>query len=205
MTYPSHSPLGDSRGQARPQASSAEDSRERAIRLLTDAYAYDVITDFEFERRLGQLSLNATPAMIDSLVADLAPRSSGLVRDAVPGYALAPTEGRIVGFMSETRRKGPWRVPQHLFVRAIMSDMKIDLRYAAMPPGCTIEVKAVMSSVSIIVPPGLIVAFNIDPFMGNAGSDADDRSLLGHGQPHLNVFGSAIMAEVRVRVRGLTR
>lgn len=200
MTYPTSSPYGSSVGQAGP----LDDARERAVRLLSDAYAYDVITDIEFERRLGQLISAASPAMIDSLVADLAQRS-GLVRDAVPGYTMAPSEGRIVGFMSETRRKGPWRVPQHLLVRAVMSDMKIDLRYAAIPPGCSIEVKAVMSSVSIIVPPGLVVAFNIDPFMGNARSDADDVSLGGDGLAHVHVHGSAIMAEVRVRVRAFGR
>ncbi|MEP6732207.1 MAG: hypothetical protein ABJE10_16295, partial [bacterium] len=59
-------------GGAMSKAQPFEDARERAIRLLTDAYAYDVITDVEFERRLGQLTLTATPAMIDSLVADLA-------------------------------------------------------------------------------------------------------------------------------------
>jgi hypothetical protein len=204
MSYPSYSPLDGSQSRPQPAPSTLDESRERAIRLLTDAYAYDLITDFEFERRLGQLTLNATPATIDSLVADLAPRS-GLVRDAVPGYLPAPTEGKIVGFMSETRRKGPWRVPQNLLVRAVVSDMKIDLRYAVIPPGCSIEVRAVMSSVSIIVPPGLVVAFNIDPFMGNAGSDAHDGSLSTNGLAHVNVHGRAIMAEVRVRVRGLGR
>ena len=187
-----------------PLAQANEAAQERAVRLLTDAYAYDVITDIEFERRLGQLSSAASPAMIDSLIGDLAQRS-GLVREAVPGYAMAPSEGRIVGFMSETRRKGPWRVPQRLLVRAVMSDMKIDLRYAAIPAGCSIEVKALMSSVSIIVPPGLVVAFNIDPFMGNARSDADDMSLGGGGLAHVHVHGSAIMAEVRVRVRAFGR
>jgi hypothetical protein len=201
MAYPSYSPSNGSRSQPRPQAPVVEDSRERAIRLLTDAYAYDEITEFEFERRLAQLSLAATPGMINSVVADLGQRS-GLVRDPVPGYLPAPIEGKIVGFMSETRRKGPWRVPQRLTLRAIMSDVKIDLRYAVIPPGCTIEVRAVMASVSIIVPPGLNVAFHVNPFMGAAGSDADDVMM---GNSHVHVHGSAIMAEVRVRVRALGR
>jgi hypothetical protein len=204
MPYPSYSPPNGSHSQPRPLSRSEDDSRERAIRLLTDAYAYDEITEFEFERRLGQLSSAATPGTINSVVADLGQRS-GLVRDPMPGYLPAPSEGRIVGFMSETRRKGPWRVPQNLLLRAVMSDMKVDLRYAAIPPGCTIEVKAVMSSVSIIVPPGLVVAFNIDPFLGAAGSDAADGGMSSLSRPHVSVFGSALMAEVRVRVRALGR
>ncbi|MEO8337029.1 MAG: DUF1707 domain-containing protein [bacterium] len=202
MAYPSYSPPRGFPSQPRPLSSSVDDSRERAIRLLTDAYAYDEITEFEFERRLGQLSAAGTPAMINTVVADLGQRG-GLVRDPVPGYLPAPAEGRIVGFMSETRRRGPWRVPQRLLVRATMSDVKIDLRYAAIPPGCAIEVRALMSSVAIIVPPGMNVGFHIDPFLGAAGSDADDNLL--PGMSHVSVTGSCFMAEVRVRVRALGR
>jgi hypothetical protein len=204
MNYPSYSPPNGSHVQPRPPLPAAEDSRERAVRLLTDAYAYDEITEFEFERRLGQLSAAVTPAMMNSVVADLGQRA-GLVRDPVPGYLPGPTEGKIVGFMSETRRKGPWRVPQRLIIRAIMSDMKIDLRYAVIPPGCKIEVRAVMSSVSIIVPPGLNVAFDIDPFLGAAGSDADDYMVQPRSLSSVSISGSAVMAEVRVRVRAVGR
>ncbi len=202
MAYPSYSPPNGSRSQSRPLSSSVDVSRERAIRLLTDAYAYDEITEFEFERRLGLLSAAHTPARVDSVVADLGHRG-GLVRDPVPGYLPAPLEGKIVGFMSETRRNGAWRVPQRLVIRAVMSDVKVDLRYAILPRGCTIEVKAVMASVSIIVPPGVQVAFHIDPFMGAAGSDADDS--FAPGTSHVSVHGSAIMADVRVRVKALGR
>ncbi|MEO8336139.1 MAG: DUF1707 domain-containing protein [bacterium] len=202
MSYPSYSPPNGSRSQPRPLSPGLDDTREHAIRLLTDAYAYDEITEYEFERRLAQLSSAVSPGMMNSVVADLGQRA-GLVRNPVPGYLPAPREGKIVGFMSETRRKGPWRVPQRLLVRATMSDVKIDLRYAAIPAGCAIEVKALMSSVAIIVPPGLNVGFHIDPFMGAAGSDADDS--LDPTMSYVSITGSCIMAEVRVRVRGLGR
>lgn len=183
----------------------AADARERVIRILTDAYAYDVITDFEFERRLGQLGLAATRTSIDAVVADL-PASGSVARETSLGYEpLARGEGRIVGFMSETCRRGPWRVPQHLMIRAVMCDMKIDLRYASIPPGCSIEVNAIMASVSLIAPPGLVVDFNVDPILGSAGSDADDGLLSGIGGAHVVVHGNAIMADVRVRVRPLGR
>jgi hypothetical protein len=182
----------------------ADEARERAIRILTDAYAYDAITDFEFERRLAQLGVSATRTSIDAVVADLSSTGSE-ARMVSPTYApAAPSEGRIVGFMSETRRKGPWRLPQHLTIRAVMCDMKLDLRYAAIPNGCMLEVKALMSAVSIIVPPGLVVGFDIDPILGAAGSDADG-GLFGASGAHVHVTGSAIMSEVRVRVRQLGR
>jgi hypothetical protein len=192
----------DSRaGAAFPVGLPADDARERAIRLLTDAYAYDVITDVEFERRLGQLGLASTSSSIDAVVADL-PAVGTAVRDTTStAFPLALSESRIVGFMSETRRNGPWRVPQRLTIRAIMCDMKIDLRYAAIPPGCSIEVKAVMANVSFIAPPGMVVDFNVDPVMASARSDADGGTMAGHGPAHVRISGTAIMSEVRVRMR----
>ena len=205
MTEPHPPSIDDPGSTGRVSGPVAADARDRAIQILTDAYAYDVITDSEFERRLGLLGLGATRASLDAVVADL-PGAGHASRDmSLRAASLFQSEGRIVGFMSDTRRKGPWRLPQRLIVRAVMCDMKLDLRYAAIPPGCSIEVKAVMSSVSLIAPPGLIVDFNIDPIMAYAESDADGGHFGGVGATHVRVHGSAIMAEVRVRVRQLGR
>ena len=180
-----------------------DDARERAIRILTDAYAYDVISDLEFERRLEMLGKSVAASSIDAVVADLP--TEGRHMRATPGHViLAPREGRISGLMSETRRTGPWRVPERLAVRAIMCDMKLDLRYAAVPPQCDVDVTAVMSSVAIIVAPGTLVDFDVSPVMGAAGSGADDF-FRDPASAHIRVRGKAIMAEVRVKVRRLGR
>ena len=178
-----------------------DETRERAIRILTDAYAYDVISDTEFERRLELLGKATGTPGIDAVVADL-PREGSLARRRPDYGPLAPSEGRISGLMSEIRRTGPWRVPERLSVRAIMCDMKLDLRYAALPARCEIDVTAVMAAVAIIVAPGTLVDFNVDPIMGAAGSGADDF-FRDPGSAHLRVRGKAVMAEVRVKVRRL--
>ena len=181
----------------------ADEARERAIRILTDAYAYDVISDVDFERRLDMLGKSLAASSMNAVVADL-PVQGTLVQRAPEYGVLAPREGRIVGLMSETRRTGPWRVPERLTVRAIMCDMKLDLRYAALPPQCEIDVTAVMSSVAILVAPGTLVDFVVNPFMGAAGSGADDF-FRDPSSAHIRVRGQAIMAEVRVKVRRLGR
>lgn len=177
------------------------DPRERAVRLLTDAYAYDVIDDIEFERRLDLLGLQKSPAAIEAVVSDL-PASPEHARATASG--LRPTlqdEGRILGFMSETGRKGQWRVPSRFNVNAFMCDMKLDLRYASIPPGCVISVRAFMSSVSLIIPPGMMVEFRVDPFMGSARSEADNGQRYADGAAHVHVHGTAVMSDVKVRVR----
>jgi hypothetical protein len=181
-----------------PLAPSLDDARERAIRLLTDGFAYDVITVDEFEWRLGRLGQSHNITAIDSLVADLASPSRAFVE---PQSAAVEREGRLLGLMSETRRGGPWRVPQHLRIKAVMSEVTVDLRYALIPPGCSIDVTAVMANVRFIVPPGLVVDFDVGAFIGAAGNDERAVSFDAYAPPNVRIRGSAIMAEVRVRVR----
>jgi hypothetical protein len=180
-------------------------ARERAIRLLTDGFAYDVITVDEFEWRLGQLSLASSSHAIDALVADLAAPAHGLAVSAPSSATMPPSEGRILGIMSETRREGPWRVPQALRVKAVMSEVKLDLRYAVLPPNCTIDISALMANVSFTVPPGMIVDFDVSSIMASTRNEARGEGMTGYALHHVRIRGSAIMAEVRVRVRGLGR
>jgi hypothetical protein len=183
---------------------SVDQARERAIHLLTDGYAYDVITEEEFEWRLAQMSHADSPHAIDALVADLVVRPPVSAGATLPYSPVFEPEGRILGIMSETRRLGPWRVPQRLRVKGIMSDVKIDLRYAVLPPACTIDVTAIMANVSFIVPPGMVVAFDVMSIMASANNGAR-AAATGYTLPHVRIHGSAFMSEVRVRVRELGR
>ena len=182
-------------------ATSLDEARERAIRLLTDGFAYDVITVEEFEWRLGQLSRADSPRAVDALVTDLGtPAHPDARRESM---ANVEPEGRILGIMSETRRQGPWRVPRRLVVKAVMSDVKIDLRYAVIPPECMIDVTAIMANVSIIVTPGMIVDFDVTPIMASAGNATRAMGTSIHALPRVRIRGTAIMAEVKVKVREL--
>ncbi len=181
-----------------------EQAREHAIRVLSDGYAYDAIAEDEFEWRLGQLSLANSPAEIQALIADLPAGGSATATAPFAGGAYsgvpAAARERISGIMSEVRRDGVWRLPQLLRVSAVMSSVRLDLRQAVIPPGCLIEVRAIMANVSIIVPPGLPVEFDVSPFMGTARNDST-RVPAAFGAPLVRVAGNAVMAEVRVRVR----
>lgn len=181
----------------------ATEARERAIALLTDGYAYDALTEAEFEWRLGELMRAESTAAIDALVSDLAPgRLVATGHDAAP--VPAPSRGRLVGFMSESRRMGPWRVPHHLRILGVMSNMVVDLRYAVMPDDCEIEISAIMASVTILVSPTMVVDFDALPIMGSAKSAANSIPTRG-SRPPLRVHGTAIMSEVQVKVRDLGR
>lgn len=177
-------------------------ARERAVKLLTDGYAYDAISEEEFEWRLTQLGRAESPAAMDALVADLVlPAAVASPSGQMVAGSLVPATGRIRGIMSESRHSGPWRVPQRLRVLAVMSDMKLDLRSAVIPPGCSIEVAAIMANVSFIVAPGMSVDFDVSSVMASTRNDASVYLPEGFHLPQVRISGTAFMSEVRVRVR----
>lgn len=196
----SNAPIPASWGEARPLSRyPAHEARESAIRILTDAYAYDAITEVEFERRLGRLNVADSGTAIGAIVADLPVMGTTEGRSS---RRLLPTpRSRIVGFMSDVHRTGPWLVPESLSIRAVMCNMTIDLSYAVIPPACIIDVTAVMAAVSILVSPCLTVEFDMQPFLASVGSDADGGVLGGRAEAHVRIVGTAVMADVRVRLR----
>ena len=206
LDRPSASPQAAAPEPGRLQALAVEQAREHAIRVLSDGFAYDALTEDEFEWRLGQLSLANSPAEVQILIADLPDPGTTSSSASYSSGALAgvpvPAEERIRGIMSEVRHDGAWRLPRRLEVRALMSNIRLDLRRALVPPGCLIEVRATMAAVHIIVPPGLPVEFDISPIMGSARNEST-RYAAAPGAPVVRVTGSALMAEVRVRVREL--
>lgn len=190
--------------RAAPGSSSLHAARERAIALLTDRYADDSLSEVEFEARLSWLSAADSAARIDELVADLAaPRSIVPAHDTSPYGLLALPEQRISAVMSSTSRTGQWTLPTRLVVRAVMSELRVDLRHASLPPAAEIDLSAVMANVRFIVPPELGVESDVSAFMATVRNDAS----VAHwpGAPRLRITGSAVMAEVRVQVKSRLR
>ena len=176
------------------------EARERAIQLLSDGYAYDRLSESEFEWRLERLGKSESIAAIDALVADLVAPPANLHASAgiVP---LSGDERRIFSLMSNARHEGVWSVPGVLAVKAVMSEVRIDLRHAVLPSACAITVNAIMANVKIIVPPELPVHFDVGSFMASTRNSAAPTRLTLPGVPHVSVNGFALMSEVRVVVR----
>jgi hypothetical protein len=116
------------------------------------------------------------------------------------GLESIPEERRILAILGEARRKGRWLVPHLLRVRAYFGDVKVDLRDNPIPQDFTLDVGAFAAGVTLIVPPGVDVAFDVFAMMGTAKSEADEPS---HGSraPWIRVTGSVVMGEVKVIVR----
>lgn len=183
------------------------DTRERALAILQDSFAHDRLTVDELERRVTAAHTSESAADIEALVADLPALSGSAAPDMPVTNALVPAAevnavATIRGTMSATRRAGAWDVPRRLVVRGLMSATVLDFREARFPPGAVdLEINAVMSSVEIIVPPGLAVATNGSAFMGAFEQVHRASSHPDPTMPLLRVRGRVIMGVVEIKLR----
>ena len=196
-----------------PQLSSLSRARETKINELSTHFANDDLTLDDLERRIERVYKAASVAELEEITADLRkamtlPADQSLVpsssRGVAPGSQMIA--GRVLAFMSSTRRVGRWLVPPKLDVVAIMSDTKLDFTHAAMP-GAVIDVhiRAVMASCKLVVPPNVRVINETHAVMANVLSRASEV-LPGDApasieSPVIRLTGYALMSDVNVVVR----
>jgi len=190
-------------------------ARELKISELSTHFANDDLSLEELERRIERVYKAASVAELETITADL--RSAAVVppefvqAKVVKGKGNLPAtyelpRGRILSFMSSMRKVGRWAVPRELDLRAIMSDTKVDLTRAVLSdPMVVIEVRAVMASLRIVVPPGMRVVVDTNSIMSNVLSRADDYTPSDRPAtpeaPVVRLTGYAFMSDVQVFVR----
>ena len=191
-------------------------AREEKINELSIHFANDDLSLEDLERRIEQVYKAASVAELESITADLTrattpvaqptslPRLRGSQGKAnVPAVPAAST--RLLALMSTTRRVGRWVVPAKLDVVAVMSDTKLDLTHAMLSSGIVdFEIRAVMASLKVIVPPGVRVMVDTHSVMSNVRSRADEFDAdvaPSSSAPVIRLTGWALMADVQVVVR----
>jgi hypothetical protein len=172
-----------------PAVHEVDAARERVVQLLTDRYADDSLSLVDFETRLDALYRVAVAAPMPAAGQSVAPPPAALP-------SARATFDRIFAFMSNTMRRGAWRVPHRLRVAAVMSEVRIDLRDAELPATLEIEVLAIMSAIKVTVPAGVEVVLDVTPVMAAVADRTD--GLPSAGGPRVVLRGTGVMAEVTV-------
>ena len=177
--------------------------RQKAIDVLSEHFAQDNISIEELERRIADVyRASSLPALRD-ITRDLPGPGTLGPRPVVQTPDLyVPPQDHIYSIMATTKRRGAWRPARHLDVWSVMSETQLDLTEAQLAEGVTeIEVHAIMSSLKIVVPPGVRVVMQAGSFMAEVTDDAADPPAVGSGAPVLRVTGFVFMSELKVRVR----
>lgn len=209
------SPGGIEGGAERPI--SLDEAREKAIDLLSECFAQDRVTMEDFERRVtlaqeagslpelgkaleglrgGSQAVGAAGAVQAGDLAAVARMGADL-----PAGRIRPTD-RAVAVFSETKRSGPWIPARRNTVAAVMGSMVLDLREALLGPGETLfTVTAVMSSVEVVVPPGLHIECSGSAILGSF-EQRGIRSVLASGDmPLVRIDGFAVLSSVEIEYR----
>ncbi len=180
-----------------------EAHRERVVQLLSTAFANDRLTMDQLDERLASAYRAQSMAELELLLVDPTDPARSLAMEASATRIASPevvsARGVAMAFMGGFSRQGPWIVPRHLKVGAIMGGGELDLREARFAPGITeIEVFTLWGGVEIIVPDGVRVDIVGMAFMGGfqvrGGGVSDDPHA-----PVLRVSGLAVMGGVDVR------
>jgi hypothetical protein len=184
-------------------------ARERVIQQLTEAFAHDLITVEELERRLEHVYQAQSVAEAEAIVVDVrSARAGGSLRapnvdeprqsrdEIVP----APSQDRFVAILSSSSRRGLATIPHRLEALAVMSDSTIDLTDAVLPADIVdIHVRVVMANMRIVVPPGLRVVNRVGAFLANVETKPSlDLAPMVPGTPIIRITGYAALANLEI-------
>lgn len=181
----------------------SSDQREAAIARLSDAFARDLLTIEEFERRADDVYRAETTTALAVLTQDLPEPTA----DAETGTAVIPHErvgARVSAFLSSVERGGPLEIPRELRIRARLGHVLLDLRDARLQPGVTeIDVRALMGNVEILLPDSVAVEHGGRAILGNF-STRGGRGSTGEGGEGsvartVRIAGRAILSNVECR------
>lgn len=183
------------------QPVSLEREREKVIEQLSQHFAFDNLSLEELERRMTLVYKASSAQSLRELTRDLpSAQTPAPARAPAPvPAAFLPEVGRIVSVMAQTKRRGVWQPPRQLDLWCMMSETHLDLTQAQLAPGVTeIQIRALMASVKIVVPPGVRVVCQPSAFLAETSDETMDPPPVGSGAPVIRITGPVIMAELKV-------
>jgi hypothetical protein len=184
-----------------------EASREHGLQTITKAFASDLISMEEYERRAGSLQKARSPEEVDLVIADLpAAAPQGRSPAPAPRSAVAPRVDESLSgsqtlacVMGERHLQGDWLNGDRVESFTLMGSTKIDLREVALPgERLKIEAFVLMGETRVIVPRGMAVRLNVFPFMGEAVAKRDVNQRVTPGEPYVLIEGFVMMGSLVV-------
>jgi hypothetical protein len=195
-----------------------EESRQRVLDRLTEAFSSDHLSMEGYESRVAEVQRAQTARDLESLVADL-PREAAKANVARPSsrrreaLGKAPLsneiDSRLQGsgeesvacVMGDRRLQGDWLQGDRISSFCVMGSVAIDFRDTALPPGrIKLDAFCLMGDIKITVPRGLPVKMSAFPFMADAKVGREVERRIDRGEPYLDISGFVMMGDIQVQV-----
>lgn len=203
----------NARGTGPDKVLEVDEARERAIDLLSECFARDMLSVEDFERRVGLAHAAGSMVDLGKAIEGLgsegltAPEKAGLSGKAplrAPAAAASEVRpaDRAVAVFGETKRAGQWVPARRNTVAAVMGSARIDMREARLGPGTTtITAVAFMGSIEILVPPGLHVQCAGSAVFGSFEGRDSSPAPVGPDESMVRVDGLSFFGSVEIETR----
>ncbi len=169
----------------------SDQERERIGEMLREATVEGRLTLDEFSERYMLAQRARTRNELQVIVRDL-PALSRPERQQPPS--------KVTAIMSSVDRTGVWRLAPTTSITAIMGSCKLDLRKATISSDVTtLDVRVVMGSLELLVPPGVDVEVEAAIIMASREIKMSRATAPTGGRPLIRITGMAIMGSVNVR------
>lgn len=181
--------------------------RDAAVERLSAAFARDLLTTEELERRVAAAYGAATLPELDALTRDLPADGVGTGASSAPGEeGPAPLVASAV--FSSVERRGRGSLPGRLLIRATFGNVEWDFRDADFVEGVTvIEVQALCGNVELEFSGDVDVEVEGTTFLGRFAVERSRSGPGGAGGPSkkVRVVGRATLSNVEVEVEPARR
>jgi Cell wall-active antibiotics response 4TMS YvqF len=112
-----------------------------------------------------------------------------------------PERRGAVALLSHTRRDADWVLPRLFRIFAFWGNAEIDLTHALVGAGTsTIEIRCIMASVQIVVPPDLRVESDVDAVLGSAEVKREISSTTSPDVPLIRITGSTLLGSIEIKI-----
>jgi hypothetical protein len=185
----------------RPSLRATDADRERVIALLRQASIDGRLTVEELAERAERAEQARTHDELAAITADLVP--AGALAVAPTGAGIGERVEVHRATLATLERRGRWRLPPRSRFVAVLGSVQLDLRQAVLPgPEVEIELKAVLGSCEVVVPPGTDVRVSGGNALGactfHLGEEAPPP---GAPVVHVRIAGALGSVDVRAEPR----
>src|SRR6476620_3555349 len=112
-----------------------------------------------------------------------------------------PERRGAVAVLSHTRRDADWVLPRLFRVFAFWGNVELDLTHVLLGAGTSvIEIRCIMASVEITVPPDLRVESEVDAVLGSAEVRRQIASTNASDAPLVRITGSTFRGSIEIKV-----
>lgn len=171
----------------------------RALDALVLAETPEECQEILREVRAAALPLPAVLAALESGAATTVQAAGTAREEPAPEYAT------ITAILGNTRKmQRSWRLAEHTRATAVAGDLKLDLSRATVPRQATLEVQAVLGSVTIYVPRAMRVRVETMVMLGDVMALGEHVSgiIASSHEEHVPEAGEAA-AELTILVRAI--